>query len=138
MGNEDRSAEVGAELVLRKSATGLSLVVQEIVVGVQELVTEIFPATAVNGVGSGLGAELDGAAGEMAVIGGEIVGVNLEFTEGILGGNERGEVDVGGVNRRAVDKCGALVGHAAADLVVAPSEGVGGIGVTSRLSLRNN
>src|ERR1039457_4389998 len=103
MGNEDRAAEVEAKLVLREGAAGVAGVVAPVVVCVEDLVAEVLPKGSVGSVGAGLGAELNGAAGEMAVVGSEVVGIDLELTEGVLGGNERGEVAIDGVDRSAVN-----------------------------------
>ena len=82
---ENRSANSGAKLVLRKGhwlvrfAGGkFGLFVKELV-GIQNFISQVFIAFAMPGVGSGLGAHVDDAAGELAPLGAEVVVLNLEL-----------------------------------------------------------
>ena len=75
-------------------------------------------------VGTGLGAQIDHATGELAPVGPEIVVLNLEFSDRVLRRNDDGQIYVADVKRLAVEVFGTLVPKRTTDLVVTPAKWV--------------
>src|SRR5690242_1701353 len=96
------------------------------------------------GIGSAFSVEVDHAAGKTPVLGAKIVGLDLEFLNGVLCWNYGDNVQIRSVGWHAVDQDLALPRHASANLKVSESEGIGADwsarrGIASRgLALRHN
>src|SRR5438445_10512363 len=73
-------------------------------------------------VGTGLGAQIDHATGELAPVGPEIVVLNLEFSDRVLRRNDDGQIYVADVKRLAVEVFGTLVPKRTTDLVITPAK----------------
>ena len=136
----DRAAYVRTPLVLDERWS-LDLVLRggvgvvEEGVGIEDPVAEEFVGRAMELIAAGLGGHVDHAAGETPEFRTQVVGLDLEFLHRVLRGHQSGQVDVGHVDRRAVERRRALVGLPAADLVVAPSEDVHAGGALHGLAL---
>ena len=139
----DRTADVKSILVLniRSSCVGLAAVqltlLNEIVVRVENLVTDEFVSLSVEGVGTRFRAEVHDAAGELAELRSQVVVLDLEFADGILRRNNDGQVDVADIKRLAVEILGALVPEGTSHLIVAPAKGILADRRSARSALRN-
>src|ERR1700722_4600914 len=82
---DNGSANSGAKLVLRKGhwlvrfpGGEFGLLVKELI-GIQNLISQVFIAFTMPGIGSGLGAHVDDAAGKLAPLRSQIIVLNFEF-----------------------------------------------------------
>ena len=136
----DRAAYVRAPLVLDERRR-FDLVIRggvgvvEEGVGIEDPVAEKFVGRAMEFVAAGLGGHVDHAASETPEFRTQVVGLDLEFLHRVLRGHQSGQVDVGHVDRRAVERRRALIRLTAADLVVAPREDVHAGGALHGLAL---
>src|ERR1700730_8948874 len=89
------------------------------------------------GGGTGLGAEVRDAAGELAPFGPEIAVLDLELADGILRRNDNRQVDIADVQGLAIKVLRTLIGERTSDLVIAPTEWVLAYWRTTGSSLRN-
>src|SRR5690348_8451456 len=78
------------------------------------------------------GVEVDHATGKTAILRAKIVGLYLEFLDGVLRGDDGDNVQVCPVCWHAVNQDLALPGHASANLKVSQSEGIRANGIARR------
>ena len=135
---DDRAADIGAPLVLDERRCPDAAGVVEEGVGIKNLVPQELVGRAMELVAAGLRGHVDDTAGEPSKLRTEVVGLDLEFLHGVLGRDQGGEVGVADVDRRAVQRRGALIRLAATNLVVAPSEDVDPGGALHGLPLRHD
>ena len=141
---DDRSTNCAAELILhewhrRVRCAGIEFLnLVEKLVGIQSLIPQIFVPFSVPGVGSGLGAHIDDAAGKLAPLGAKIVVLHLELRNRVLGRYQKWQVDVADIQGLTIQILRALIGEGAADLVVGKVEGILAHDVTFRAALRNH
>jgi len=83
---EDGRSKVAAELVLDVFGPLETSLVGDVVVGVEDAVSEIFEEQAVEFVGATLGGDVDSCAGAASVFRGVGVGDDFEFLNGVDGG----------------------------------------------------
>src|ERR1700676_1602855 len=140
--NRRGSADRAAKMVLRKGGSGYAGGVIEKSVGIENLVTEELVEGSVILVAAGLGGKVDDAAGETSELGRQVVGLNFKFLNGILRGSQGQDIEIGVVQRGAVEKRRALIGSAASNLEIAARERILPRGILQRAaadgSLRNN
>ena len=122
--SDDRAAHVGTPLVLDERRCPDAAGVVEEGVGIENLVPQEFVGGTVELVAAGLRGHVDDTAGKPSELRTEVVGLDLEFLHSVLGRDQGGEVGVADVDGRTVQRRGALIRLAAADLVVAPGKDV--------------
>ena len=135
---ENRAADAAAELVLHERRTIHSRAVAEEGVGIQHLVAKVLVQTAVEVVGAALGGDVDHAAGKASELRAVAVGLHAELGNRIRTGDQGHDVAVAIVGRNAIKVGGALVGGAAANLVVAAGKHVLAGQAALGASLRNH
>ena len=114
--------DVGRWLVLH-TRRYLRLLEEEII-RVQNLVAEILMRFAMERVSTRLGAQVDHAASELAPLRSQVVVLNLELADRVLGWNDDRQINVADVQRLAVQVFGAFVRKRTADLIIAPAKWV--------------
>ena len=105
---ENRSSDVAPKLVLRKGRARDTISVVEEVIGVQHLVAYEFVERTMDLVGSRLGRKVDDSAGKPAVLWPQVVGLHLEFLDGVLGRNNGNYIQVRSIRRYTINQNLAL------------------------------
>ena len=141
---ENRSSDVAPKLVLRKGRARDTISVVEEVIGVQHLVAYEFVDRTMDLVRSRLGRKVDDSAGKPAVLRPQVVGLHLEFLDGVLGRNNGNYIQVRSIRRYTINQNLALTGLASANLKISKRERIGADRVAGRrvpgrrLALRHN
>src|SRR5262249_28238684 len=111
----DRTANRAAELILSVwrgvilSARLYFPGLQEAIVGVQDLGTQIFVSLAMPRIASRFGAEIDDSTGEFAPFRPQVAVLHLEFPNGILGRHQHRQIDVPDIQGLAIQILGTLI-----------------------------
>src|ERR1700723_2226690 len=89
-------------------------------------------------VAAALSAQVENAAGDFAPLRSNVICLYFELSDGVLRGNQDGQVDVPDIERLSIEVFGALIGKCASDLEVTPSKRIlTGCGLTG-LSLHDH
>ncbi len=104
----NRAADVGAELVLGKGSTSYVALVVEEVVGVQHLVAQELVCRTMEAVRARFCREVDHSTGKPAVFRTQVVGLDLEFLDGVLRRDHGDNVQIRSVRRHTVNQNLAL------------------------------
>ena len=124
-----------AELVLNPGWPGLACGIQKKIVGIEDSIAQILIRLPVDKLRAALRAQVDDSAGKTTPLRRQVAGMDLELLNRVLDWNQNRQVDVGDVERLAVQILGALIAEGATYLIVAPSEGVDANRSSGRTSL---
>src|ERR1700733_7747420 len=128
----DRSSPIGPKLVLREGRTRDTGRIREKVVRVQHLVSKEFICRTMESVGTRLCGQIDHSTGKPPILRTQVVGLNLELFDGILGRHYSHHVQIRPVRWHAIDEDLALASLAAADLKIPRGKGIGAHWITKR------
>ena len=134
----ERSPDLRPKLILHPRWCGVTRSLQEVIVRVKNLIAKILVNFAVQRTRASFRTEVGDTTGEFAPLRTQVAGLNSEFLNRILYGNENRQVDIPDVQWLTVEVLCALIAKRSVDLVVSPTERIHSNRGSGGTALRHN